>query len=97
MSLLFTVEEMFASPAGVIVAGYAPDSETRLPKRGELVEVHNPDGSTFRVEVAGVDVTLSTRACFTEKTVNRAMLIGRNETVEVLAGAEIRSFPSPIQ
>jgi hypothetical protein len=97
MSLLFTVEERFGSVAGVIVVGYAPDPETRLPKRGELVEVHNPDGSMLRAEVAGVDLTLSLRACFTEKTVNRAMLIRRDETVEVMVGAEIRSIPSTIQ
>jgi hypothetical protein len=56
----------------------------------ELVEVHNPGGSTFRVEVNDVDVAFSTRGCLTEKTVNRAMLIDQNEAVEVLVGAEIR-------
>ena len=37
-----------------------------------------------------MDVVFSTRACFAEKTVNWAMLIGQNEPVEVLVGAEIR-------
>ena len=90
MSLLFTVEETFASEAGVIVVGYAPNPETPLPKQGDFVDVYNPNGSTFRVEVIGVDVKLSTRTCFGQKTVNRAMLVDRGEGVEVLTGAEIR-------
>ncbi|HYV12280.1 MAG TPA: hypothetical protein VE980_15385 [Pyrinomonadaceae bacterium] len=90
MSLLFTVEDRFTTGKGLAIVGYAPHPETPLPNEGELVEVHNPDGSTFRVEVIDVDVEFSTRACFTEKTVNRAMLIGQNEPVEVLVGAEIR-------
>jgi hypothetical protein len=90
MSLLFTVEDTFSSAVGVVVAGYAPHPETRLPKKGELVEVHNPDGSTFRVEIADVDVTFSTRSCFTEKTVNRMMLIDQGE---IVLGAEIHSLP----
>ena len=52
--------------------------------------MHNPAGSTFRVEIIDVDVEFSTRACFNEKTVNRAMLIDQNQAVEVLVGAEIR-------
>ena len=94
MGLLFTVEVTFTTGAGLAIVGYAPHPETPLPKTGELVEVHNPDGSTFRVEVIDVDVTFSTRASFTEKTVNRAMLIDQNEAVKVLMAAEIRSFPA---
>ena len=90
MSLLFTVEDRFTTGKGLAIVGYAPHPETPLPNEGELVEVHNPDGSTFRVEVIDVDVEFSTRACFAEKTVNWAMLIGQNEPVEVFVGAEIR-------
>lgn len=90
MSLLFTVEDTFTTGKGFAVVGYAPHPETPLPNEGELVEVHNPNGSTLRVEVIDVDVKFSTRACFTEKTVNRAMLIAQNEAVVVFIGAEIR-------
>lgn len=90
MSLLFTVELTFTTGTGLAIVGHAPHPETPLPKTGELVEVHNPNGSTLRVEVIDVDVPFSTRACFIEKTVNRAMLIAQNEAVEVLVGAEIR-------
>ena len=91
MSLLFTVVYTLSSERGVVVVGWASSPETPLPKKGEPAEVRNPDGSTFRVEVSDVDVTFSTRSCFTSKTANRAILIARGEGVSVLAGAEISS------
>jgi hypothetical protein len=90
VSLLFTVEVTFTTGKGRAILGYAPHPETPLPNAGELVEVHNPEGSTFRVEVLDVDMEFFTQACFDEKTVNRAMLIAQNQAVKVLVGAEIR-------
>ena len=93
MSLLFTVELTNSSDRGVTVIGNAPHPETPIPKKGELVEVRNPDGSTFLAEVSGMDVTFSSRSCFGQKTVKRAVLIEHHKTATVLAGAQIRSLP----
>lgn len=90
MSLLFTVEDTRTSGTDLIVVGYAPNPDTPLPKKDEWVEVHNPEGSTFQVKVLGVDVTLAVRTCFTQKTVNRAIIIAQGESVSVMPGAEIR-------
>ena len=92
MSLLFTVELTNSSDRGLTVIGNAPHPETPVPKKGELVEVRNPDGSTFRAKVSDLDVTLSGRSCFGQKTVNRAVIIEHPESARVMAGAQIRSL-----
>ena len=91
MSLIFTVEDTFVSEVGVVAVGFAPDPDTPLPIKGELVEIRNPDGSKFKGEVDEVDVRFSNRSCFSQKTVNRAVRFASSETIRVMVRAEIRS------
>jgi hypothetical protein len=51
--------------------------------------VHNPDRGLLRAEIADVELTFSTRSCFSEKTVNRAVLVGRGEATGMLAWAKV--------
>ena len=53
------------------------------------MEVHNPDGGRIRAEIAYVEMTFSTRSCFSGKTVNRAVLVERGEATGMQAWAKV--------
>jgi len=91
MSLIFTVEDTFATDDGIVAVGYAPHPDIPLPKKGDLVEVDNPDGSNFRVKIADVDIKFSNRSCCSQKTVNRAVKFISTERIRIMVRAEIRS------
>ena len=92
MITLFTVEDTFVLPRGLALVGYAPNPDTRLPVNGELVEVRNPDGSSSSVRVTDVDVTFSQRSCFTQRTVNRSVLLDQDPALKVQRGAEVQGL-----